>query len=440
MPTALRDEWREQQQALQQKEYQQSQPKSATQALAAPTASGETTGVFNPASDAAALGAVNRGAGGLNYTTRNAPIGLGDTTVPIVTAQSPVTREDMTAASLADYNAQMQAAAYNQANAQKALATIQQATTDTMAGLQGKVDASRTRLDKNKQGDKDALAADTERVRQAYQDNVNQAKTRETQGLDDTIQRWTDLMNNFKDTSAAKAQSLVIGARQAFKSKQQALQSLAASGAPGYTPESLQIAQKELEAGYASSVGQAIATAAVDFNNTKASLTSLATQHIASLRTAFGAQTNQAFGERAAGEFNIAQLNQNARQIAEQQSAASELQLVQLESQSELLRLRGAEAEASLLTSDAMKAYAGALSPLVTSLYNMYAADNNTVVSGALAGVPSGGDAASMFRITAGSGSSNAYPTIQAKKKAATPTNTDSYSSNAQNGYMNANS
>ena len=286
--------------------------------------------------------------------------------------QNPISSEMRVQTALEGYQAQMQAAEVNRQQAQEALTRIEQATDQGVTGMQQAATASRARSGAAEEASRGRLGAQADVMRQSQQAAVSAAEQREQALGDEVTQRWDALVSDFQDTSALAGQQLIMGAREAYNQKRSQIQSMAASGAPGFDERTVGLAQASLENTYRMGLGRAIAESQVAYNTQRTQLQALGAQQIMGTKQALAAQTIGTMSAAAQAEVTLTGIFQNAEAVALHERGLRENETLQLEAQAELLRSRGADAEAALLTSPAMMAYAGDLSPLVNSAWAMY--------------------------------------------------------------------
>lgn len=293
-----------------------------------------------------------------------------------VSSQSnPIGTQQKTAAALSDYNAKSQAAQVSRGQAEQGLAGMQQANDLAVGNTLANAAASRQRIGDWTEVLTQGGKASGDKVRAAADETIVQATQREQAIADDTLKRWGEVVNKFTNTSALAGQQLAIGARQNYLSAQKNLESAIASGAPGMTPGAITAAKAQLKGQYQQGLGMAVAQVAQDFNKSMAELGSTMTQHLASVKQALGTQSVGAYNQKTNAEMGIAQLDAANAQLAIRERAAHELAMVQLETQAEYFRTKGATAEAEFLTSPAMQPYVGELSPLLDSISSLMQAD-----------------------------------------------------------------
>jgi len=285
---------------------------------------------------------------------------------------NPVSQQNLVQAALADYQAQVQGAQIASQQAQQALGLLQEATTGVPQNIQNAVTASRGRTSATAGQAVQQSQPDFERARTAFAQYQARSEELAAQTIDDVSTRWSDVLSGLQNDTALNAQQMVMGAREGYQQRSLLLSNMAASGQVNVTPQALQLAQNQLTEAYRGSLGNAVAYAATQYNQAHAQYGAAAATNMSQLQTAMNAMVSGAYGAGAGAELNMATVQANMRVQAEAEQQRAELQLVQLEAQAEQLRMAGYTAEANMLTSDAFRPYVGQLSPLLTSIYEMY--------------------------------------------------------------------
>lgn len=284
--------------------------------------------------------------------------------------ENPITSAMRAQTGMDAYGAQMQAAQTNREQALEGLARMEREGGEVPDRILGRAALSRGRMDQITSREDQRLAANRQGVTDASRALIEAAQSREDR-IGALAEGYREqMLNDYQDQAALDAQQLVIGGRAARGRRMEQLDSMIASGQ--VTAGRATAMRQIVDQGYSDSLGSAIARAATAYNGQRAQLNLASSQMVLGIESAMAGQAVGAYGTAAQLEAKMADVESQFRRTALAERASHENGIVQMEAMAERLRLQGANDQAAFLTSPAMMAYAGDLSPLVNSVWQMY--------------------------------------------------------------------
>lgn len=302
--------------------------------------------------------------------------GAAQSTAKSALSGNRLTTGDLAGAAMADYEAMLTGAKQNRAQAEQALGILKGsgAQYDTMVGnMDKRAAASRTQTQADNASYLQGVQASTQPLQQQATDQLQHAKDTESR-YGALAQQWREEeIADLKDTSALQAQTQIMGLKQNYESQMQQLDGLAASDPTRWTPGAIQAAKDQLRQSHVQQVGQHAAIAAESYNKMASQLRQSADQYTLNYLQGLAGGTQAAYTSTSSQKVAAAQMEVQARRDSYAQLQQNATQWNQLTAQAEMARATAKsdldKTVASFLTSPAMSAYVGQISPMMGSIY-----------------------------------------------------------------------